>query len=312
MEHGSESDDRALRVVAVLGIAATAIGVAWLEPSEALGFGRGLGWVAHLSTTVPAAVLVVAACAANLAAGAVLIALAMRRPFASFIDAALAGLAGAVALDALLLFSLGPLGWFRLPVLVAIHAAILGAGAWRRDFILAARPMPSRPGPMWWLVLLPFAGVVLLQLASPVVPFLDVLPNHVAPVEHLRTFGSYASLDTMPSPIYGPSRAVLGYTALLGVVATMTGLPAVLAVAASILPQALLVALGVRRLARSLGGPETEVWAVLAFLLTASFARLTDARANILVLPLLFWLLARFNEVVTATPHAAGAGSGAT
>lgn len=307
MEHGSEADDRSARLIAVVGLAATAIGVAWLEPTEALGFGRGLGWVPYLATTVPAAILVLGAFAANLAAGAVLVALAMRRPFPSFTEAALAGLAGAVALDAVLVFALGAVGWFRLPVLIAVHLAILTAGVWRRGLILEKRPNAPRPGPLWLLILVPFAGVVLLQLASPVVPFLDVLPNHVAPVEHLRTFGSYATLDTMPSPIYGPSRAFLGYTAMLGVVATITGLPAALAVAASILPQALLVALGVRRLARSLGGPETEVWAVLAFLLTASFARLTDARANILVLPLLFWALALFNEVVTAPPREATA-----
>ena len=302
MELGTEADDRTARLIAVLGVAATAIGVAWLEPSNALGFGRDLGFLAQLSTTVPAAVLVLGAFAANVAAGAVLVGLAMRQRFPSGTEAALAGLAGAVALDAVLLFGLGAAGWFRLPVLVAVHVVILGIGLWRRSELLPAVPAVPRPSPLWWLVLLPFAGAVLLQLASPVVPFLDVLPNHVAPVEHLRTFGAYASLDTMPSPIYGPSRAFLGYTAMLGVVATMTGLPAALAVAASILPQALLVALGVRRLARSLGGPGTEVWALLAFLLTASFGRLTDARANVLVLPLIFWLLARFHEATT-TPR---------
>ena len=301
MGHGSEADDRIARLIAVLGLAATAIGLAWLESSEALGFGRTFGWASQLATTVPAAILVLAAFAANVAAGSVLVALVMRRLFTSLTDAALAGLAGAVLLDALLLFTLGAVGWFRLPVLVAVHIAILAAGLRWRHLVVDVRPATPRPNPLWWLVLVPFAGAVLLQLASPVVPFVDVLPNHVAPVEHLRTFGAYATLDTMPSPIYGPSRAFLGYTAMLGVVATMTGLPAALAVAASILPQALLVVLGVRRLARSLGGPETEIWAVLAFLLTASFARLTDARANILVLPVLFWLLAHFNELVTAT-----------
>ncbi|HZM72236.1 MAG TPA: hypothetical protein VFC71_02575 [Candidatus Polarisedimenticolia bacterium] len=296
MERPAEADDRSLNLIALAGLAATAIGVAWLEPTDALGFGRSLGFLSQLATTGPAALLVLAAFGANVAAGAILVRLALRRPFASITEAALTGLAGAVTLDAVLLFALGALGWFRMPLLLAIHVVILGAGWWRRPVIERARLALPRPGTLAWLVFVPFAGAVLLQLASPVVPFLDVLPNHVAPVEHLRTFGAYATLDVMPSPIYGPSRAFLGYTSVLGVVATMTGLPAALAVAASILPQALLVALGVRRLARSLVGVDAEIWALLAFLLTASFGRLTDARANILVLPLLFWALARFHD----------------
>src|SRR6185503_5191947 len=98
----------------------------------------------------------------------------------------------------------------------AVHVGGLALGWWRRPILAVGEPRLPVPSAMWWLILVPFGGALLLQLASPVVPFIDVLPNHVAPVEHLRTFGAYASLDTMPSPIYGPSRAFLGYTALLG------------------------------------------------------------------------------------------------
>jgi hypothetical protein len=293
-------------LLAVVGIAATVAGVAWLEPSQALGFSRGLDWLAELSTTLPAGLLVVLAFAGAIAAGAILVALLLRRPFEGLTDAALAGLAGAVAFECALLFGLGGLGWFRLPVVLAAHLGVLALGWWRRAELFAEPAevrrilLPRAPTGIWWLVALPAAAALILQLASPVVPFLDVLPNHVAPVEHVRTFGSFERLDTMPSPIYGPSRAFLGYTALLAAVATLTGLPAGLAVAASILPQAILLALAVRRLARAVGGAHTEPWAVIAFLLTASFGRLTDARANILVLPLVFWVLARFHEHMTA------------
>ena len=296
-------DDRALGYVALAGIAAVVAGLSWLQPAKELGFDPAAvvsGVLSQLSTTLPAGILVLVAMTANVAAGATLVALLRRSPFPNVTEAALAGLAGTVALDAVLLFALGGPGWFRAPVLIAVHVAILAAGWLRRPIVSGPVPRPGAPRGLWAVVLLPWAGAVILQLASPVVPFLDVLPNHVAPVEHLRTFGEFASLDTMPSPIYGPSRAFLGYTALLGVAATMTGLPAVLAVSASILPQALLVALGVRRLGRALGGPGIEVWAILAFLLTASFGRLTDARANVLVLPLIFWVLARFAESTAA------------
>ena len=62
----------------------------------------------------------------------------------------------------------------------------------------------------WLLVGVVWMAPVLLQLASPFAPFVDVLPNHVAPVEHLRTFGSWETLAVSPSPIYGPSRLFLG------------------------------------------------------------------------------------------------------
>ena len=300
MENPPERADRALDLVALGAIAAIGVGLAWLAPTDLLGFDRAAamtGVIGQLPITLPAAIFVLAAMAANVAAGAVVVAIARRQPFASLAEAALAGLAGAIALDAVLLFVLGGPGWFRAPVLIAVHVAILGGGWTRRRAVFNGAWSPPRPPTVAWaLVLLVWAGAVVLQLAAPVVPFLDVLPNHVAPVEHLRTFGEFASLDTMPSPIYGPSRAFLGYTALLGVAAAMTGLPAALSVAASILPQAIFVALAVRRLGRALVGPGGELWAMVAFLLTASFGRLTDARANVLVLALIFWVLARFAE----------------
>ena len=143
--------------------------------------------------------------------------------------------------------------------------------------------------PLAALMAIVWAGPVILLLASPVVPFIDVLPNHVAPVEHLRTFGWFANLTDTQSPIYGPSRSVLGYDGLVGAVATMANTPGVLAVAAFILPETLLVAAGAHRLAGALlsgtsiaPGP----WALLAFALTQPFARLADVRGTVMVIPL--------------------------
>ena len=62
-------------------------------------------------------------------------------------------------------------------------------------------------------------------------PFIDVLPNYVGPVEHLRTFGWFSPLSATQSPIIGPSRTVLGYDGLLGALATMTNLSGGLAIA---------------------------------------------------------------------------------
>ena len=133
-----------------------------------------------------------------------------------------------------------------------------------------------------------WAGPVVLQLASPVVPFIDVLPNYVGPVEHLRTFGWFSPLTETQSPIIGPSRTVLGYDGLLGALATMTNLGGGLAIAGFILPQTVLVAAGAHRLATALRRGDAPIgpWALIAFALSQSFARLADARGTVVVVPL--------------------------
>ncbi|MEA2632969.1 MAG: hypothetical protein QOE66_3188, partial [Chloroflexota bacterium] len=288
----------------------------WLLISGPMGFrpdGVVAGIASQLPTTFAAAILVLGASALNLAAGAVLARLVRRAAFPSPAETILAAFVGAVLFDVALLYGIGGLGLFRWPVVLAAHLVIL-AVAWRaRPFL--AFPLAVRLGPfsvIWAFIVVAWSGAVVLQLGSPVVPFLDVLPNHVATVEHLRTFGSWTELTTTASPIYGPSRTFLGYTALLGTIATLTGLPAGLAVSAFILPGTLLIAAGIHRLATALGGPTTGRWALLTFTLTASFARLADDRATVLVLPLAAWALAtvaeRLREDVPTTVERTGDG----
>jgi hypothetical protein len=159
-----------------------------------------------------------------------------------------------------------------------------------------------------------WAGPIALQLASPVVPFIDVLPNYVGPVEHLRTFGWFSPLTATQSPIIGPSRTVLGYDGLLGAVATMTNLPGGVAIAAFILPQTVLVAAGAHRLASALRGGDASIgaWALLAFALSQPFARLADARGTVVVVPLVCLGLALAAEALARDPgRTADAGSSA-
>jgi hypothetical protein len=127
-----------------------------------------------------------------------------------------------------------------------------------------------------------------------VVPFLDVLPNHVAPVEHLRAFGGLASIDTTPSPIYGPSRIFLGYQSLLGVVAELVEIPAVTAIGAFALPLMALLAAAGYGLARAIAGPAAGLWALILVPLSVTFLRVADARAGVVAFPLAalaLWLL---------------------
>ena len=290
-----ERDRRVLGLLSLVAMAAILVGIRMLDgtPLASSWSGAVRGLVSQLPVTVPAGLVTAGAAAIQLTAGAVLMRLVRGSPYRSLTDAVLAGLVGAVAIGLLNLFLLGGLGWFRQPLLLAVQGSIIGLGWFARP-LLDSRPRLAIGSLSAGTVLVAFAwsGAILMQLASPVVPFIDVLPNHVAPAEHLRTFGDFATLTIAPSPIYGPSRMFLGYTGLLGTTATLTGLPAVLTVAAFILPAMSLVGLGVVRLATAVHGPALAWWMLLVFTLTASFARLADDRATVLVLPIVAFCLA--------------------
>ncbi len=282
-------------ILLVTATAALLAATAWRasDPGAGADVGAALSALgAQLPVTLPAAGLVSLAMALNVAAGAGLLRLVRRRPFADWAEAVLGGAAAAVVLDVALVSLLGGLGWFRAVPLAAALAAAAVAGVAQRPFC-SQRPGVGRVRPArLLLVLVAWSGVLLVGLASPVVPAADVLPNHVAPAEHLRVFGSIATLATYPSPIYGPSRLFLGDEALVGTLATLTGLPAVLAVAASIPWLVGLTVLAARRLAVAAFGRGAAFWAVVAMLLSFTFVRLADVRDSVTALPFAALVLA--------------------
>jgi hypothetical protein len=297
-----ERDSVALDLVGVAGLTALLLGLTWLQTSDKLGFDAAKaleGVLGQLAVTVPAAILVLGATALELATGVVLARSLRRTPFDSIADAGLAAMVAAVLKDTLLLGTLGAFGLFIAPILIVMDVAIVLIGLGVPAIAARTRPLTKFEGwrdalarvpsiPLAALVVIVWAGPVVLQLASPVVPFIDVLPNYVGPVEHLRTFGWFSPLSATQSPIIGPSRTVLGYDGLMGSIATTTDLPGALAIAGFILPQTLLVAAGAHRLARALGAGQGSLglWALLAFALSQSFARLADARGTVVVVPL--------------------------
>lgn len=346
-EAEAAADRIALDLVGMLGLAAIGVGLVWLAPGPLGFTRDGVlaGLLSELAVTAPAALAVAAATALNLAAGWTVMRALSGRGISRdgnagggvdvrglSLDDLLGAAVGAVLLDITLLYGLGWVGWFSWPVLVALNVAIVVAGGsrvargwlagpgWRagRGWRAARGPAgsaareldgfrPGLPSLLVVFVVVAWSGAVVLQLASPVVPFLDVLPNHVATVEHLRTFGSWSVLTTTSSPIYGPSRTFLGYTALLGTVATISTQPAALAVSAFILPEVLLVVAGVVRFARAIGAGVDGtrmlgLWALVTFTLTESFARMADDRATVLVLPFALWALALVAERVRPAP----------
>jgi hypothetical protein len=287
-------------VVNLVGLAGLVAGLALLQNSSVAFTAGGVlgGIVSQLGTTLPAAVAVFLATAMNVGAGAVLVRIIRWSPFGSIAELALSGLVAAIVLDAVLLFAVGPFGLFRPLTLAIVNLVILAGGVFVRPWLIPGeRRLPSF-GPLGWvLIAIVWSAPLLLQLASPVVPFLDVLPNHVAPVEHLRTYGTWETLAVSPSPIYGPSRLFIGYVALLGTLSTLTALPAALAVSAFALPLSILIAFGAAHLAQTLAGPadgpttstgrtpasSAGYWALLTVPLTFTFLRLPDARATVLV-----------------------------
>ena len=295
---GRNAGTATMSVALLFGFGLLIAGLEVVRASQDLGFsydGAINGVLSQLAVTGPAAILVSAATTANILAGAVALRLLGTPPFRNLSDLILAGFAAAVVLDAVTLFLLGSVGFFGWPELLLLHAAVAAAYlAARRRLPLMAVPVRfriSRPAAWWLLVVAVWAGPLIIQLASPAVPFMDVLPNHVAPVEHIRVFGSFDTLTTSPSPIYGPSRLMLGYVAFLGQLTTVTNLDAILADAAFALPLTILVAVAARRLAGLLFGGSASFWILLTFPLTFTFMRLPDARGTVFVFPLAAWAL---------------------
>jgi hypothetical protein len=290
---GRSRDVQGISVTLLFGLGLLLAGLEVVRLSSRWGFTYGGaldGVMSQLAVTGPAAVLVAVAAAANVLAGAVALRWLGAPAFRNVSDVVLAGFAAAVVLDTAVLFLLGSIGLFGWPELLTLHAAVAAAYvATRRRRPLFAGPVHirmSRPAAWCLLVVAVWAGPLIVQLASPTVPFMDVLPNHVAPVEHIRVFGDFATLTTSPSPIYGPSRLMLGYVALLGQLTTITNLHAVLSEAAFALPLTIVIAVSLRRLAGELFGSSAAFWVLLTFPLTFTFMRIPDCRGTVVAFPL--------------------------
>ena len=290
---GRGPDLQSISVVMLFGLGVLAVGLGEVSGSLEWGFtwgGAFDGVMGELAYTATAAILMAFATSANVLVGAIVLRFLGTPAFRSLSDLILAGFAAAVVIDTGALFLLGSFGFFGWPELLALHlGAVAACLATRRSRPLMAVPVrfrARRPAAWWLLVGAIWAGPLIVQLASPAAPFFDVLPNHVAPVEHARVFGSFATLTTSPSPIYGPSRLMLGYVGLLGQLTTIANLEAILAVAAFAFPLTILMAVSMRQLASRLFGANAGFWVLLTFPLTFTFMRLPDTRGTVVAFPL--------------------------
>ncbi len=306
---GRDPDVQSVSIVLLFGLGILVAGLSAVSGSNDWGFswdGAVNGVLSQIGVTGPAAVLMAIACCVNVLAGAMLLRILGTAAFGSLTELILAGAAAAVLLDAALLFLLGSFGLFGWPELVAVHAAIAAIWAAGNRWPLLARRATlhaRRPAAWWLLVVAVWSYPVIVQLASPAAPFMDVLPNHVAPVEHVRTFGSFETLTTSPSPIYGPSRLMLGYVALMSNLTVITNLQAILAVAAFALPLTVLTAISIRYLAGQLFGGGAAFWILLMFPLTFTFMRLPDTRGTVAAFPFAAYALGRIAGELRARWH---------
>lgn len=225
--------------ISLTGLLALAYGVQLLQGST-IGGSVALalsGAASQLPTTGVALIVIAVASVTNIGLGAVAGRVLLGQPFDSVTSMLMTGLSLAVLIDCVLLMILGSLGLFIWPVILLVHAAGLAVGIGLGGPLVTSWRATSNVSPTLLLALLLPAAVwaapILLQLASPVVPFMDVLFNHVAPVEHVREFGRFDVLTTSPAPNFGPSRTLLGYVALQATIATLVDFPAALSTAAS-------------------------------------------------------------------------------
>lgn len=198
-------------------------------------------------------------------------------------------LAGALILlwtgSYLAMLSLGPLGLYRPLVarlgLAAIVVAAVATGSG------TAPPWGARPGRP--VALLAFAlvapSLLLLQLASPVSPFMDVLP-YVASVQKVVTFRFYDAFANDAAGLWAPTRQVGGSDAFFSWVSLVGGVPASLGITSTMVALGGFQILAIYLLGRTVGGSLTGGFAALFLLQTFVWRRTADARGTALAFPL--------------------------
>src|SRR5882724_3214532 len=201
------------------------------------------------------------------------------------------------------LLVLGPFGAYRPVVLRAIlGAVVLAALAFSRPTARRDERTTShgRPGPSKaprsargsrgaWISVGAFALVVgpllLMQLGSPVSPFMDVLP-YIASAQKIVTFRFYDPFANDAAGLWGASRQVVGCDAPFSFFPLVTGVPAHLAITSLMVPLAALQLLAIYLCGRHVYGGAAGGMAALFLLQTFLWRRTPDARGTALAFSL--------------------------
>jgi hypothetical protein len=186
------------------------------------------------------------------------------------------------------LLLLGPLGLYRPWVLrgalvvtvVAALATSRGRSARRRRVrgdagaALAAAAFALAAGPL-----------LLMQLGSPVSPFMDVLP-YVASTEKIVTFRYYEPLENDAAGIWPPSRQVPGCDGVFSLLALVVGQRASVTITSLMVPMAACNLLALYLLGRHVSSGLGGGMACLFLLQTFFWRRSADVRSTALAFPL--------------------------
>ena len=243
--------------------------------------------------TVPALVIVWSALAvAIVALGGWL---RRRAPDLLLSEAALGAVVVLWATTDVVLLVLGPTGWYRPNVLRAIYALVVLAAfrLARTGAPPAARRRPWPPG-AWvatFTIALVIVPLVLMQVGSPVSPFMDILAL-IAAVQKVVTFQLYDPFANDASGIIALGRGSVGYDAPLSFVSLLAGQPAHLGITALIVPAALMQITALYLLGRRAHGSLAGGLATLFLLTTFAWRRTMDVRGTCLTFALVSFGLA--------------------
>lgn len=210
------------------------------------------------------------------------------------------------AITDVLLLVLGPTGLYRpmvlrgVLVLVVVGALVAGGAA------PPARPRRRWPAGAWvgaFAFGLAFIPLVLMQVGSPMSPFMDILAL-IAAVQKVVTFQFYDPFANDASGIIALGRGSVGYDAPLSFISLVAGLPAHLGITALIVPVALLQITALYLLGRRVHGTMAGGLAALFLLQTFAWRRTMDIRGTTLTFALvaigIAFLAGRRNQTRTA------------
>ncbi len=206
------------------------------------------------------------------------------------------GVAEAVAAAVVLLWGgayvtlllLGPFHLYQPAVLRLLVGLVLVLAWWGSAGKVPVAPRrPGGWGP--WVAFGAFALVagplLLMQLGSPVSPFMDVLP-YVASTEKIVTFRFYDPLANDAAGLWPPSRQVPGCDGILSLLALVAGAPARVAITSLIVPVAAFNLLAMYLMGRNVKGGLAGGFACLFLLQTFHWRRSADVRSTALAIPL--------------------------
>jgi len=203
-------------------------------------------------------------------AAAILGGIALRvEPRLGLLDATIAGFTGVWIFAYLGGNALGPIGLFRSSTIWAL-LAVGCVWLWRAPPRIERRRISSGHKLVLLTGVLTMPGLLLVQLGSPVPPYMDIFATPAA-AQRIVTFGRYLPFDNDPYGYWNPSSQLPGLELFYALLALGSRSLAVLADTAAIVPMAGLLILTTYRLGKTIAGDTVGGMATLFLCATILF-----------------------------------------